>query len=270
MEDRNYCVYTHRNKVNGKRYIGQSNDVNNRWSGDGKRYEGCKFFYSAIKKYGWDAFDHYIIQDHLTKEEADELEKLNIAFFNTTDSRYGYNLACGGTNGSNQKGKIWVTNNTTEQHLITPEQLPQYLNAGFVKGRLPASEQMKEKLRKINTGRVFTKEQCKKVSDALKGRVFSEEHRRHLSESAKRRKQTEETKQKLREINTGKHYSEETKAKHRKAKLGNTYAVGNTNVRGYVCLTNGDIETRVPPEKVAEFEQKGFKRGRKPRNKQTI
>lgn len=264
-EDKIYCVYEHKNKVNGKRYIGQSMNVNNRWGRDGKQYKRCNHFYNAIQKYGWDCFEHNILVDKLTKKEADIVEKTLISAFETTNPVYGYNLASGGANGSNQKGRIWVTNNTTEQHLILPEQSQEYIDNGYVEGRLPHSEETKEKLREVSKSRVYCDEWGKRISEALKGRVVSQETREKIRASAKQRTQSEETKQKLREINTEKHYSEETKAKHRKAMLGNTYAVGNTNVRGYVYITNGDIETRVPPEKVAEFEQKGYKRGRKPR-----
>lgn len=95
-----YCVYCHINKINGKRYIGQTGtSPEKRWGKNGEGYMGNAHFWSSIQKYGWNNFDHIIIQDNLTKEEADLLEDLNIRTFNTIDRNYGYNFRYGGSHG---------------------------------------------------------------------------------------------------------------------------------------------------------------------------
>lgn len=100
-----YCVYCHRNKINGKRYIGQTSSTSpeKRWGKNGIGYMGNSHFWSSIQKYGWDNFDHIIIQDNLTKEEADFLEDLNIRTFNTIDRNYGYNFRYGGSHGKHNE-----------------------------------------------------------------------------------------------------------------------------------------------------------------------
>ena len=93
-----YCVYMHKNKINGKIYIGQTcQQPEKRWK-DGEGYKGSSYFYSAIKKYGWSQFDHFILADNLTLEQANELEIKYIQQYKTTDDNYGYNLQSGGKN----------------------------------------------------------------------------------------------------------------------------------------------------------------------------
>ena len=95
VDERCWKVYVHTNKENGKRYVGiTSLDVNNRWR-NGKGYTP-QVFGRAIEKYGWDGFEHTIIKDNLTSYEANQLECELIAEWNTQDSRYGYNVVCGG------------------------------------------------------------------------------------------------------------------------------------------------------------------------------
>ena len=95
-EDKIYCVYLHVNKINGKKYCGQTRqDLSKRFR-NGSGYKECSRFYNAILKYGWNNFDHIILQDNLTKEEADELEIKTIAEENLSDDRYGYNISLGG------------------------------------------------------------------------------------------------------------------------------------------------------------------------------
>ena len=93
-----YFIYAHINKINNKRYIGQTNNIKRRWQGKGTHYMKCPAFWNAICKYGWDNFDHIILAENLTLEEANELEMFYIKKYNTTNSNYGYNIALGGNN----------------------------------------------------------------------------------------------------------------------------------------------------------------------------
>lgn len=99
MKEKEYVVYKHTNTVNGKVYIGLTcQDPQVRWGKDGKGYEGSTYFYNAIQKYGWDHFDHEIIQANLTQTEAQHLEEVLIAEYKSNQKEYGYNLTSGGEN----------------------------------------------------------------------------------------------------------------------------------------------------------------------------
>lgn len=90
------CVYVHTNKINGKKYVGQTSIKPERRWNNGNGYKTQPYFYRAIQKYGWDNFDHEIISSGLTQEEADNFEILLIDKLNTLDNRYGYNTCSGG------------------------------------------------------------------------------------------------------------------------------------------------------------------------------
>ena len=99
MEERKYTVYTHISP-SGKRYIGvTSMSLRYRWN-YGKGYIHNKRFYNAILKYGWDNFEHIIVADGLSANDAYEMEKQLIAQFNSNDKRYGYNNSTGGEVGT--------------------------------------------------------------------------------------------------------------------------------------------------------------------------
>ena len=93
-----YCVYCHTNKINGKKYIGitiHGNNPEKRWGSNGIGYHDTKFG-RAIKKYGWDNFYHEIIASNLTKQEAENFEKLLIKKLKTYQRNIGYNIDLGG------------------------------------------------------------------------------------------------------------------------------------------------------------------------------
>lgn len=108
-----YCVYVHTNKINGKKYVGQTcQEPNRRWmNGNGylqKTENGNyrqPYFAKAIIKYGWDNFEHEIVASHLTKEEANNFEMLLIEKMQTTDKNKGYNICSGGNFSDSQKGR---------------------------------------------------------------------------------------------------------------------------------------------------------------------
>lgn len=90
-----FIVYMHENKINHKIYIGITcQKPTQRWRG-GKGYK-IGAFKNAIDKYGWNNFEHIILFEHLSKEEACLKEQELIKQYNTMDNNYGYNLCEGG------------------------------------------------------------------------------------------------------------------------------------------------------------------------------
>lgn len=108
-DERKYKIYVYTNKVNGKKYVGQtSRFLRERAGKNGCQYNKSSRFWNAIQKYGWDNFSPEILYDNLTKDEADELEIKTISDLQTTDDKYGYNIALGGYMCSNPDGRIAV------------------------------------------------------------------------------------------------------------------------------------------------------------------
>ena len=91
-----WTVYSHKNKVNGKVYIGiTGKKPEYRWGKDGNGYRRG-VFRSAIDKYGWGGFEHTILFEFPTKQEAELKEIELIALYNSTNPQNGYNRAVGG------------------------------------------------------------------------------------------------------------------------------------------------------------------------------
>lgn len=89
--EKKYCIYMHKNKINGKVYIGQTCQApNDRWK-NGKGYKTQEKFYEDIQNFGWDNFEHYILLENLFSGEADEYEEVLIEFYDSTNSDKGYN-----------------------------------------------------------------------------------------------------------------------------------------------------------------------------------
>lgn len=95
----NWIIYKHTNKLNGKVYVGQTMkaDPNYRWN-NGKGYtkrNPDSHFARAILKYGWDNFDHEILESGIPSlEMANIRETYWIKFFNSVND--GYNSNYGG------------------------------------------------------------------------------------------------------------------------------------------------------------------------------
>ena len=94
-EQKEYIVYCHTNKINGKKYIGITcQTVNERWGRHGEKYKSRKFG-NAIRKYGWENFTHEILFTGLSANKAKEIEKELIEKYNTF-GKNGYNSTKGG------------------------------------------------------------------------------------------------------------------------------------------------------------------------------
>ena len=117
-------VYIHTNKINGKVYVGRTKqNPEDRYGASGAcylrkdKYSGKylqPLFANAIKKYGWDNFDHDVIASNLTEEESRRFEKLLINLLKSNQKEFGYNMTEGGEDLSNlwsDERKIIHSNN---------------------------------------------------------------------------------------------------------------------------------------------------------------
>ncbi len=91
-----YCVYVHRNPANGKVYVGCTKKKLSARFDNGNGYRKCTRLWQDIIKYGFDNFDHIVIQDKMTREQALALEEVLVDVFDTMNPEKGYNMRRGG------------------------------------------------------------------------------------------------------------------------------------------------------------------------------
>lgn len=216
MNSGTYCVYVHTNKVNGKKYVGQTiygESPQRRWD-NGNGYKGCTYFYNAIQKYGWGNFKHEIVVNNLTKEEADNFEKILIEKLDTRNHDRGYNLESGGS-------KNKELSDETRKKLSESKK-------GKPTG--PMSDETKRKISLANKGKVLSVETREKISAARQKCWQDEQYRDNQIESHKwqtgenhpfwGKQHSEETKEKIRQARLGTKLSEEAKARLSEAHKG--------------------------------------------------
>lgn len=94
LKDKKFIVYKHTNKFNNKTYIGITCKENpeDRWL-KGKGYSAQLLFNRAIKKYGWDGFEHEVLYRGLSNSDALEIEKELISFYKK--QKLSYNMSDG-------------------------------------------------------------------------------------------------------------------------------------------------------------------------------
>lgn len=93
---------------------------------NGKGYIKNDHFYRAIQKYGWSNFDHEIIADHLTKDEACQMEKKLIKELKSNDYHFGYNISSGGEGGASGCPSSELQKKVTSERMKKAWRDPQY------------------------------------------------------------------------------------------------------------------------------------------------
>lgn len=120
-------IYKITNKINGKCYIGQSNDINRRWRQElSPNAKLNPHLARAFEKYGTDNFEFEIIEE-CQRELLNEREQFWINIYNSANKNFGYNKTFGG---DGNLGRHFIMTDT-----------------------------QKEKIRKANTGRKLTENQ---------------------------------------------------------------------------------------------------------------
>jgi group I intron endonuclease len=97
-------VYLHTNLQNGKVYVGQTwQSPVRRWgvqqSSALQKTATSRYLNSAIRKYGWQNFEHQILAETENQARLDNLEKVWIILLQSRNAKFGYNLQAGGSKG---------------------------------------------------------------------------------------------------------------------------------------------------------------------------
>lgn len=149
-------IYVYQNKINGKIYIGQTNDLSFRDLHHVKGYniKRNSIIDAAISKYGRDNFELWVVKIVSTQEEADQEEIYWIAEMREKlGTNNVYNISNGG-------------------------------HCGGMTGR-KHTEKTKEKIRQARAKQIIiiTEETKKKISKAHIGMTYSEERNKKVSKS---------------------------------------------------------------------------------------
>jgi group I intron endonuclease len=207
-------IYQIQNKLNGKNYIGQSNDIEKRWREhlwDARREDHGYLLYRAIRKYGEDNFDFLIIEtfDIYNVDILNEREQYWIKFYNSFMdwSDGGYNMTTGG-------GSCEVSHERCQK---ISESLKGQVRL-WARGKPSGAK-----------GKKWSEESRQKVSEALKGH-YAAMKGKHFSKKyceKHRARYTPEVREKMRQShlgqvpgNKGKPMSAEARKKMSDAKKG--------------------------------------------------
>lgn len=188
-----YTIYMHKNKINGKVYIGQTCQLlNQRWK-NGNGYREETYFGKAIKKYGWDNFEHIILEENISEDEVDEKEIYYINYYKSTDENFGYNLESGGKhhlhseytkNKMRESAQKRIEKNIEKYNSKVSDETREKISKAL-KGvkRQPRSKETKEKLSKANKGK--KRPQISKAKkEYYESHTFSDEQIEKIREKA--------------------------------------------------------------------------------------
>lgn len=155
-----YTIYKISNSINDKVYIGKTKrSLKERWWEHCKPSNvGCFLLKRALNKHDKKNFKIEEIDCADNPKLADEKERFWISFYKSSNPEYGYNRLEGGS------GHPGVVSEETKKKISIATSGPN--NAGFGK---PKSQEFKDHLSRVMTGRKASEETKKKISEYFTG-----------------------------------------------------------------------------------------------------
>jgi len=178
-----YCI---KNIINNKEYIGLTKrPLEQRWkqhiyeSNKKDSWEWNTPLGNAIKKYGKDSFQVFVLEECSSETELKLKEIQLIKERKSLASETGYNLTLGGD------GRLGYKLSEETKQKISQGNLGKVMSVDArEKMSVAAKKRCVGKLSPMD-GKKHTDDALKKISQSSKGRIFSEESRRKKSESLK-------------------------------------------------------------------------------------
>ena len=244
MDNHYNCIYMYINKINNKRYIGQTIDFNRRhkehintsYNKNQKGYNSP--FHKAIRKHNINNFDVIILRENLSNQcLLDLYECYYIKKYDTlAKNKNGYNVSDGGYGGNKLAGKT-----EEEKEKIFNDEKRNKKISDALKG-VPKTKEHKEKQSEIMKnkykhnkhhmyGKHLSEETKQKIRDAHKGKTCAEETKQKISKSNKNRKFSDDHKEKISEQLKGKNKSKKSIEKRIKTIKEKDLLKGKNNPR---------------------------------------
>lgn len=270
-------IYCATNKINGKKYVGQTIGKlsQRKRAHKSAAIKGVNHpFYAAIRKYGFKSFEWEVLKE---LEDDDDLDLYEIRFVKSERSLYpnGYNLTEGGFGCRHSE--------ETKQKIRDMWKDPLYRKKTIAARNSPeAIRKLKESLKEAKD-RIYSPEANRKRAEKQKGRMISqktidkivatrkardnyghtEKTKAKLSETIKNSEahrtavNTDDFKQKVRETHTGKVNSEETRKKMSEAMKALNRKLTDEQKKHLSELQKGKtFEERFGEERAAEIKRK--------------
>ena len=206
-------IYVIENLINGRKYVGQGNNLDKRMN---EYHANSKALNAAMDKYGKDNFNRYVIE-YCSIEELDERERYWIKELRSHTSEKGYNISWGGHSpmrgispSIETRKKLSMSRIGTHPSDETREKM------SIAKAGKPRSEEVKEKMRITRKGE-NNSFYGMHHSDETKEKMRLAKIGTHPSEEAKKARDkatnSDEYKKKQRDSHTGLHHSDVTRKK---------------------------------------------------------
>ena len=178
-----YCI---KNTINNKEYIGlTTRTLEHRWkqhiyeSNKKDSWEWNTPLGNAIKKYGKDSFQVFVLEECSSETELKQKEIQLIKERKSLSTENGYNLTLGGD------GRLGYKLSEETKRKIGEGNIGKVMsNEAKEKMSVAAKKRSVGKLSPMD-GKKHTDDALKKISESSKGRIFSEESRIKKSESLK-------------------------------------------------------------------------------------
>lgn len=212
-----YCI---ENLVNRKKYIGQSQNINQRkkehlWTLKNNKSKSNKYLKNDWKLYGEQNFIFFIIEECdielLNIKEIYWIKKLHAHL-----TENGYNISWGG------EPVMRGLHHTEETKKKISEKMRDIHGINNPMYGKHHSEETKKILSQVNIGKRPSEETKRRMGKSHKGNYHSEESKKKMSLAKKGKPMPEKAKKKLSEFHRGKELSEETRKKMTQSRKGKT------------------------------------------------